>query len=53
MNLNEFCIYIAHFLCGIIKCALQHFMGDFKIIKERKRTIVLAINRPLGAKSLH
>ena len=23
--MNEFCIYIAHFLCGIIKCALQHF----------------------------
>ena len=27
--MNEFCIYIAHFLCGIIKCALQHFVGDF------------------------
>ena len=50
MNLNEFGIYIAHFLCGIIKCTLQHFMGDFKIIKETDNS---SINRPLGAKSLH
>ena len=27
--MNEFSIYIAHFLCGIIKCALQHFVEDF------------------------
>ena len=23
------CIYIAHFLMDIFKCALQHFVGDF------------------------